>query len=316
LLPFSILYSGATLCIRLSYQYGLKRKWRAPIPIIIIGNLTAGGSGKTPLVIWLARLLKYRNLKVGVVSRGYGGRSNSYPILVTGHSSPEKTGDEPVMIAQRACVPIAVSPKRQQAVEILLKRHKDLDLIISDDGLQHYALERDMEIIVVDGINRFGNGFLIPAGPMRTKLSYLKKADAIIINGGKAEKGEINMFMNSHDAINLYTNKSTPLHKLNNIVAIAGICHPIRFFKHLHDHGIYPESELSFPDHYKYSSHELRLLLHSSQTLLMTEKDAVKCRSFAQENWWYLPIEAKLYDYNYLLETIEKLVTNSKITQN
>ncbi len=306
--PLSLIYGAVSSLIRLSYQRGWRKSWRAPVPIVVVGNLTAGGNGKTPVAIWLVQALQRRGLKVGVVSRGYGGKAERYPLLVNGDTPTAQAGDEPVLIAQRSGAPVAVAPKRRAAVEALLAS-QPLDLIVTDDGLQHYALQRDREIVVVDGARRFGNGWWLPAGPMRERASRLQQVDAVIVNGGEAQPGEIAMTLRPGQAVNLLSQRRAPLADLNNVVAMAGIGHPPRFFATLKQHGVTPVSEIAFADHHAYSQQELAQLLTDGQILLMTEKDAVKCRGFAQPNWWYLPVEAELSDDATapLLDDIERL---------
>jgi tetraacyldisaccharide 4'-kinase len=310
--PLSLIYGAVSSLIRLSYQRGWRKSWRAPVPIVVVGNLTAGGNGKTPVAIWLVQALQRRGLKVGVVSRGYGGKAERYPLLVNGDTSTELAGDEPVLIAQRSGAPVAVAPKRRAAVEALLAS-QPLDLIVTDDGLQHYALQRDREIVVVDGARRFGNGWWLPAGPMRERASRLQQVDAVIVNGGQAQPGEIAMTLRPGEAVNLLSQRRAPLADLNNVVAMAGIGHPPRFFATLKQHGVTPVSEIAFADHHAYSQQELTQLLTDGQILLMTEKDAVKCRGFAQPNWWYLPVEAELSDDATapLLDDIERLARHN-----
>ena len=291
--PLSLLYGAISWLIRLSFQRGWRKSWRAPCPVIVVGNLTAGGNGKTPVVIWLVQALQQRGLRPGVVSRGYGGKAESYPLLVSAETPTGQAGDEPVLIAQRTQVPVAVAPQRRAAVEALLAR-QPLDVIITDDGLQHYALQRDREVVVVDGVRRFGNGWWLPAGPMRERASRLEQVDAVIVNGGEARGREIAMTLQPGLAINLVTGQSTTLDQLPPVVAMAGIGHPPRFFTTLKQQGLQPVAEVAFADHHAYSQAELNSLIQKGQCLLMTEKDAVKCRAFAGENWWYLPVDAHL----------------------
>lgn len=293
LLPLSWLYGTITWLIRISYTLGLRSAWRAPVPVIIVGNLTAGGNGKTPVVIWLVEQLKQRGYRVGVVSRGYGGKSDVYPLLLSNSTTTSQAGDEPVLIYQRTAAPVAVSPKRSDAVKALLKSH-DLDFIITDDGLQHYALQRDFELVVIDGVRRFGNGWWLPAGPMRERAGRLRSVDAVITNGGIAATGEIPMQLAAREAVNLVTGERCPAQQLQHVVAMAGIGHPPRFFATLNLLGIAPKKEYAFADHQDYSLAQLSSLTSGPQNLLMTEKDAVKCRAFAQPNWWYLPVDAQL----------------------
>ncbi|MRT40199.1 tetraacyldisaccharide 4'-kinase [Enterobacteriaceae bacterium RIT702] len=311
--PLSLLYGAITWLIRLSFQRGWRKSWRAPCPVIVVGNLTAGGNGKTPVVIWLVQALQQRGLRAGVVSRGYGGKAERYPLLVTAKTPTAQAGDEPVLIAQRTQVPVAVAPQRRLAVEGLLAAH-DLDVIITDDGLQHYALQRDREIVVVDGMRRFGNGWWLPAGPMRERASRLQTVNAVIVNGGDAQAGEIAMTLQPGLAVNLISGATLALAQLPEIVAMAGIGHPPRFFNTLKQQGIQPVAEIAFADHHAYNEDELQRLTQAEQCLLMTEKDAVKCRGFARPNWWYLPVDAHLQGAAVatLLDDITHLCTNAR----
>lgn len=291
LLPFSLLYGLITYLIRLSYRLGLRHAWRAPVPVVVVGNLTAGGNGKTPVVIWLVEQLQQRGLRPGVVSRGYGGKADHYPLVLNAATSTQEAGDEPVLIAQRTGVPVAVAPVRSEAVKALLAAGP-LDVIVTDDGLQHYALARDIEIVVVDGERRFGNGWWLPAGPMRERASRLQQVDAVMVNGGEAREGELAMTLRPGEAINLKTRVSCPVSALSPVVAMAGIGHPPRFFSTLRQHGVEVVRAVPFADHQAYSEASLTTLTPGNEPLIMTEKDAVKCRAFAQENWWYLPVDA------------------------
>lgn len=294
LIPLSALYGLVTFLIRQSYRRGWRKSWRAPVPVIVVGNLTAGGNGKTPVVIWLVEQLQRRGYRVGVVSRGYGGKAERYPLLVADDVTTAQAGDEPVLIYQRTGAPVAVAPQRRLAVEALLARYP-LDVVITDDGLQHYALARDIELVVVDGIRRFGNGWWLPAGPMRERESRLGSVDAVIVNGGVARDGEIAMRLTSGMAINLLTGETCSLKQLSNVVAMAGIGYPQRFFTTLRDAGVRISREAAFADHQNYQLEQLQTLTaDEDQPLLMTEKDAVKCRAFARRNWWYLPVDAVL----------------------
>jgi len=231
LLPLSWLYGLVSGIIRLCYRLGLKKAWRAPVPVVVVGNLTAGGNGKTPVVIWLVEQLAKRGVRVGVVSRGYGGKAEQYPLLLTSQTTTAQAGDEPVLIFQRTGAPVAVSPNRSEAVQALLAEHP-LQIIITDDGLQHYALARDKEIVVIDGERRFGNGWWLPAGPMRERASRLRSVDAVIVNGGEAQAGEIPMALKPGQAVNLLTGEQRDITALPCLVAMAGIGHPPRFFCH------------------------------------------------------------------------------------
>lgn len=309
LLPLSWLYGLVSGLIRLSYRCGLRKSWRAPVPVVIVGNLTAGGNGKTPMVIWLVEQLQQRGYRVGVVSRGYGGKSAVYPLVLDAQTTTRQAGDEPVLIFQRTGAPVAISPKRAEAVQALLNQG-ELDLIITDDGLQHYALQRDFELVVIDGVRRFGNGWWLPAGPMRERVSRLKTVDACVANGGVAQPGEIAMRLQAQDAVNIASGERRPAIELPHVVAMAGIGHPPRFFATLEKLGVEVDREVAFADHQEYNHGQLAALASQGQTLLMTEKDAVKCRAFAQPDWWYLPVEAVLptEQAEQLLQGIQKLI--------
>lgn len=294
LLPFSWLYGLISGIRRLGYRIGFLHSWRAPLPVVVVGNLTAGGNGKTPVVIWLVENLNQLGIYAGVVSRGYGGKSDSYPLILEPNTTADVAGDEPVLIFQRTGVPVAVAPDRSSAIKALLDQHPNLEVIITDDGLQHYALQRDIELVVVDGNRRFGNGWWLPAGPMREREGRLSAVNAVITNGGEAKQNEIPMVLKPGDAINLITGECRPAITLPKVIAMAGIGHPPRFFNTLKNIGIYTMQQHAFSDHQPYSPQLLEPLANPEQTLLMTEKDAVKCRRFARDNWWYLPVSAQL----------------------
>lgn len=304
LLPLSWLYGLVSGLIRLSYRLGLKKAWRAPVPVVVVGNLTAGGNGKTPVVIWLVEQLQQRGIRVGVVSRGYGGKAASYPLVLNSATGTSEAGDEPVLIYQRTGAPVAVSPRRSDAVRALLAVH-DLQLIVTDDGLQHYGLARDKEIVVIDGVRRFGNGWWLPAGPMRERASRLRSVDAIIANGGVARPGEIAMQLRPGQAVNVLNGERRDVASFDNVVAMAGIGHPPRFFATLEGCGVRPIKTVALADHQALTRADVAALVTERQTLLMTEKDAVKCRAFAEANWWYLPVDAIMTD-----ERAQRLLTD------
>ncbi|MGB7800311.1 tetraacyldisaccharide 4'-kinase [Buttiauxella sp.] len=295
LLPLSWLYGLVSGAIRLCYRLGIKKSWRAPVPVVVVGNLTAGGNGKTPVVIWLVEQLQQHGIRVGVVSRGYGGKAEQYPLLLDASTTTSQAGDEPVLIYLRTGAAVAVAPRRSEAVQMLVEKAQP-QLIITDDGLQHYALARDKEIVVVDGVRRFGNGWWLPAGPMRERTGRLASVDAVITNGGEAQSGEISMTLQPDEAVNLLTGERRPVHTLENVVAMAGIGHPPRFFATLQQCGLTPIRTVSLADHQTLSESDVEKLVQPGQALLMTEKDAVKCRVFSagHDNWWFLPVDAHL----------------------
>ncbi|MGR3808519.1 tetraacyldisaccharide 4'-kinase [Pasteurella testudinis] len=295
LAPLALLFWGITALRRSAYRIGLLKSWKAPLPVVIVGNLSVGGNGKTPFVIWLARRLQQQGLRVGVISRGYSGELKQFPQLVCANSNPVEVGDEPVLIARRSGAKIAISPNRRQSIELLCKAYH-IDVILSDDGLQHYALQRDIEVVVVDAQRRFGNGFLLPAGPLRELPTRLQNVDAVICNGETARAEEIQMQLQAEVAVNLLTQEERPLSEFGAqaIVALAAIGNPQRFFTMLQQHKLNVVKQKAFTDHAKFSAEKLASLSNAEQMLFMTEKDAVKCRGFARENWWYVPVDAVL----------------------
>ncbi|HEX5338088.1 MAG TPA: tetraacyldisaccharide 4'-kinase, partial [Gallionella sp.] len=192
LLPPAALFFFISLVRRLLFRSGLRRSHRLPVPVIVVGNLTVGGTGKTPLVLWLVEFLRSQGYHPGIISRGYAG-SAAQPQAVSAVSDPALVGDEPLLLARRTQCPIWVGRRRADVARALLVAHPDCDVIISDDGLQHYALQRDVEVVVVDGVRRFGNGLPLPAGPLREPLSRLQSVDAVVVNGGTADVGEYGM---------------------------------------------------------------------------------------------------------------------------
>ncbi|MGL5812579.1 MAG: tetraacyldisaccharide 4'-kinase [Aeromonas sp.] len=290
LAPFALLFALISGGRRYGYRRGWFKAYHASVPVIVVGNISVGGNGKTPVVVWLVEQLQARGFKPGVVSRGYGGKAPHYPYRLDAQSTTAEAGDEPVLIARRCGCPLVVAPKRADAVQLL---EPDVDIIITDDGLQHYALARDLELVVVDGVRRFGNGCLLPMGPLREPLTRLKRVDAIICNGGTPARGEYPMTLVADAPRRVRDDvlASEPLPR--EIDAMAGIGHPPRFFATLTSLGYELEQSVGYADHQAFDSAEL-LARFSDRPLLMTEKDAVKCRGFAPDNWWYLPVSAEL----------------------
>lgn len=292
LMPFSFIFTDVVKFRRWLYKKGFKHVEKLPVPVIIVGNITLGGTGKTPLVIYLVEQLKAAGFKPGVISRGYGGQSEHWPQRVIPESDPLQVGDEPVLIAQQAACPVAVGPVRADSARLLLE-NEACDVIVSDDGLQHYALYRDIEIIVIDGMRRFGNNFCLPSGPLREPQERVQEVDFVICNGGEPEENEILMQLEGAYAVNMQTQERKPLAEFtdNNYHALAGIGNPQRFFDLLAQKGIELQAH-SFPDHYDFS--EKDITFKGAQAVFMTEKDAVKCRSFVSEQHWYVPVKATL----------------------
>jgi tetraacyldisaccharide 4'-kinase len=289
--PLSKLFGSVSQKRRKQYQSGDRVSYRAPVPVVVVGNITAGGNGKTPVVIWLVEELQKLGFKPGVVSRGYGAKAPNYPLLVEENTSTKHCGDEPKLIFKRTGAPVAVSPVRSEAVKALLPF--GVDIIITDDGLQHYALQRDVEIVVVDGNRRFGNKSLIPLGPLRETTDRLDEVDIVITNGGTAHKGEASMKLIPGDAINLNTKQQLATAQLEQLVAMAGIGHPPRFFATLEQLQANLVETQGFADHKDFEPSELEALAQKGENLIMTEKDAVKCADYAKDNWWYLPVTAQ-----------------------
>ncbi|MDK9737193.1 tetraacyldisaccharide 4'-kinase [Vibrio sp. D404a] len=289
--PLSRLFRYISNKRRQSYQSGEKASYRAPLPVIVVGNITAGGNGKTPVVIWLVEMLQAQGYKPGVVSRGYGAKAPNYPLVLSKGTPAAHCGDEPRLIMKRTGAPVAVDPVRANAVKALLDH--GVDVIVTDDGLQHYALERDVEFVVIDGARRFGNEQPIPLGPLREPVSRLTEVDFIINNGGQAQHDEMAMSLAPSEAVNLKTGEKASVDQLAELIAFAGIGHPPRFFKTLADLGAAVVHTQGFADHKEFNKDELYALAQKGKNIIMTEKDAVKCESYAQENWWYLPVSAQ-----------------------
>lgn len=292
--PLASLFRRQSEKRRLAYQSGAKVIWRAPVPVIIVGNITVGGVGKTPLVAALVQLARDAGFKPGIVSRGYGGKAPHYPFLVVADSEATQVGDEPLMLVRRCACPVVVDANRVEAVKYLLK-NSDCDLVISDDGLQHYALGRDMEIAVLDGVRGLGNGLFLPAGPLREGPERLGDVDWIIVNGGQLRLKQDSQLMQLKPSqlVNLSNGKVEPVDALvaEEVHAMAGIGNPERFFTTLTKLG-YRLQRHAFADHHAFVSDDLPV--NDGKAIIMTEKDAVKCAQIADERCWYLSVEAEL----------------------
>ncbi|HJR15061.1 MAG TPA: tetraacyldisaccharide 4'-kinase [Rhodanobacteraceae bacterium] len=290
-LPLAGLYGVVSGLRRTLYRRGWLRARKLPVPVAVVGNIVAGGAGKTPLTIALVEALRTRGFKPGVVSRGYGGAART-PLLLDTRPDPAVVGDEPALVRMRTGAPVAVGADRPDAARLLLGER--VDVIIADDGLQHYALARDVEICVVDGARRLGNERLLPAGPLREPASRLREVDFVVCNGGVPHAGEISMRLVLDEAIELVESgqtRSLDGFSGQRVHAVAGIGHPPRFFNALRGSGL-DVIEHPFPDHHHHSISDFDF--GDSLPVLMTEKDAVKCRPFARENWWAVPVTAML----------------------
>jgi tetraacyldisaccharide 4'-kinase len=306
LAPFTALFWALSAARRLAFSLGLKKRHKLAVPVIVVGNISVGGNGKTPLVVFLAKWLQEQGYRPGVLSRGYGGQSSYYPLQVTVDADPATVGDEPLLMAAHLVCPLVVDPDRPRGGTMLVEQ-LGCDLIICDDGLQHYALERDVEILVMDGHRRLGNGHLLPMGPLREGAWRLNTVDLIVVNGNQASKGEHLMTLQSGALTNIVCpHMLKDVSELDSpVVAAAGIGNPQRFFNLLEQHQVRLKSTLAFADHHQFSAADL-----PQETLLMTEKDAVKCRDFAHKDWWYLPVEAKLTE-----QTKQQLLSLVRQTQ-
>ncbi|MEO8802694.1 MAG: tetraacyldisaccharide 4'-kinase [Rudaea sp.] len=287
----SVLFGGLGALRRGLYRFGVLRRVRLPVPVVVVGNISVGGTGKTPLTIALVQALRARGFKPGVVSRGFGG-SASAPQILDATSDPGVVGDEPVLIVRATNVAVAVGRDRVAAAHLLISR--GVDVIVADDGLQHYKLCRDVEICVIDATRRFGNARLLPAGPLREPVARLRSVDFRVSNGAPGQVDEVPMELLGDSAVNVADpNLRKPLADFSGqrVHAVAGIGNPQRFFSHLRASRL-DVIEQAFPDHHAYTAHDLTF--GDDIAVLMTSKDAVKCAAFARAGWWHVPVEASL----------------------
>jgi tetraacyldisaccharide 4'-kinase len=312
LLPVALIFAALSAVRRMLYKTGLRRSVRLPVPVIVVGNVLVGGTGKTPLTIWLVDALQHAGYVPGVVSRGYG-RQTDAPLFVSADSRAEEVGDEPLLIARRAQVPVVVGRQRVLAAKALLAVRRDVNVIVSDDGLQHYALQRDIEIVLFDARGA-GNGWLLPAGPLRESAS--RRRDFTVINAAQFPSGTprdaFRMILAGEyaeclsDRSQRVTLKSL-LSSGRKIIAAAGIGNPSRFFSMLRDIGLVFE-EMPLPDHYDFNLTPFADLV--CDVILITEKDAVKCMQIAalksDPRLWVVPVTAQI-DHALVEQILEKL---------
>jgi tetraacyldisaccharide 4'-kinase len=312
LLPVSLVFGLLAAIRRALYRNGILGSEKLQVPVIVVGNITVGGSGKTPLTLWLAHQLIEQGWHPGIISRGYHSTGSS-PRAVSPLDTAEVVGDEPLLLAQRRLCPVWIGRDRPAAGRALLSAHPECDVLISDDGLQHYRLHRDAEIAVVDGMRRFGNGFLLPAGPLRELPSRLCKVDAVVINGGEIKGNEYPMQLEGsvfHNLLDPDTVKRAPDFHGKRLHAVAGIGHPRRFFDQLKKLGLVAQIH-SFPDHHRYVPADLAF--GDADAILMTEKDAVKCSAFASKKCWVLRVEAQL-DPILIHRILERIIPHGRQT--
>ncbi len=291
--PLEWLYRAVVQRKRARFLAGEGEIYRAPVPVVVVGNITVGGTGKTPMILWLIEHCRRQGLRVGVVSRGYGAQPPHQPWRVQADQVASVAGDEPLLIVQRSGVPLMIDPDRGRAVAALLAA-EPLDLILSDDGLQHYRLARDLELVLIDAARGLGNRHCLPAGPLREPVERLQSVDALLYNGASSDPQDGYGFtLRPRTLVNLRSGEQQPLSHFpagQALHAVAGIGNPQRFFNTLEGLHWRPVAH-AFADHAPYSA-EL-LSFSPALPVLMTEKDAVKCRAFAADDWWYLAVDAE-----------------------
>lgn len=292
--PLALLFAALSALRRFAYRRGWLTAARLPVPVIVIGNLSVGGTGKTPLTLWLAERLRAAGWRPGIVSRGYGGRAQVAEVTVD--SDPDQVGDEPVLLARRAACPVWVGRRRAEAARALLAHHPEVDVLLSDDGLQHYALARDCEIAVIDARRAFGNGWSLPAGPLREPIARLFSVDAVVCHGDNLALPAgappcYRMRLIGGEPYSLaMPHRRRPIAEFRGrrVWALAGIGDPERFFAHLRAQGLMIDIR-AYPDHHRFTPADL-----PAGTVLMTEKDAVKCARFASADCWVYPVSAEV----------------------
>lgn len=292
LAPLSLPYAAAVQVRRGLFRRGIRPSHRIGAPVVVVGNIAVGGTGKTPLVIWLARRLQARGYRPGVICAGYRGRAPDWPRHVREDSDPAEVGDEAVLVARRCGCPVAAGPDRVAAARALLQR-TGCDVVVSDDGLQHYRLARDVEIAVLDGGRRHGTGWCLPAGPLREPVSRLDTVDFVVAKGS-ARSGEYRMKLAGRVLRQVADDSiaADPAEwSARSVHAVAGIGNPASFFGRLRDLGLRITPRV-FPDHHPFAACDIEF--RDERPVIMTEKDAVKCRGFATRRHWYLPVEAEV----------------------
>ena len=306
--PIEVIYIIFISTRRALYRFNFFPIYRAPCPVVIVGNITVGGSGKTPVVIELVKNLQRRGVKVGVISRGYGSKRKSQPLIVNSDSEPLECGDEPLLIHSKANCPVVVHNSRSRAAELLIDNFQP-DLILSDDGLQHYALARDLEIIMIDDQRDLGNGHCLPVGPLREPKGRLRDSDLILRRGGDEE-------MSVHYKPGIWkqlkaTDKAKKFPSSSSIHAVAGIGQPEQFFSMLEGMGL-SITRFSYSDHHQYQQSDFDK--HAGKVVVMTEKDAVKCKNLDVTDAWFIEIMPTLPSE--AIEKVYELVSPNKINNN
>ena len=307
LMPFAVIFCEIARLRRMLYRKKYLRTYRALCPVIVIGNISVGGVGKTPLVIALYFFLKDRGWTPGIVSRGYRGKYEGI-VWVAADSDPNQVGDEAVLLAARTGGAVVVARDRSSAIQVLT-RETSCDIILSDDGLQHYAMARDIEIAVIDANRKLGNELCLPAGPLRESASRLNEVDLVVVNGGDESQCAFSLSgMSLINILNPSVTKSVNILQGKKVHALAGIGAPSRFFNYLKGLGA-EVVEHAYADHYAFQASDLKLFT-ANDMVIMTEKDAVKCGGIAKENMWFLPVEAH---FNALFVNTFERCLNSKL---
>ncbi|WP_440683265.1 tetraacyldisaccharide 4'-kinase [Cysteiniphilum halobium] len=299
LTPLSWLFS----CIAKKRRSKLQKDaYKSKLPVIVVGNIAVGGTGKTPVVQATCQYLQQQGYHPAIITRGFGGKAVHYPFMIDHATTASICGDEPFMLHQLLKdIPIVISPKRVKAMQYIEQKLKAVDVIVSDDGLQHYAMHRDIEIAVIDGERRFGNGLCLPAGPLREPITRLKEVDMMIINGGGrvsvSNKAQYDMQLLPQSLVCLATDQQVALDQFSKLMgsacyAVAGIGHPKRFFNTLKNLG-FTVKECAFKDHHRFTPEDFKAI-DDEKPVIMTYKDAVKCQSFAKSNWYYLSISPEI----------------------
>lgn len=317
--PFAVLYVAILKIRRFFYQSPFFKSAPFSIPVIVVGNLTVGGSGKTPFVIWLVQKLKEAGYRPGIISRGYGGASPHYPLSIHDNTPVEWTGDEPRLLYKKTGCPVVVAPRRKKAAEHL-QAHTDCNIIVSDDGLQHYALYRDITVVLLDGHKRIGNGYALPAGPLREPLDCLQQGVLKVCKDGLATPGEwqattcyANTLVSLDGDTSLSLEDLLTSSKVHTVIhAVAGIAHPEYFFEMLEKQGL-PIVRHAFPDHHPFQDSDFSFVGQDSY-ILMTEKDAVKCRQLdslkqhpSKSFYWPITLELETDFWQNLLSILKTI---------
>jgi tetraacyldisaccharide 4'-kinase len=301
LLPLSWLYTFLHMVRTFLYRNKVLRSQQVTVPVVVVGNITVGGTGKTPLTVWLADELMARNFSPAIVTRGYRGKVGPHPVVATAASDPGIVGDEAILLASRCTCPVVVHPDRVLAAEKAIAL--GADIIIADDGLQHLRLARDFEIVVIDGARGFGNGYLLPAGPLREPVSRLESVDEILLQAVAGQHSDFDLQeivgrarrfqLRARNVVRLddLASRSLDDFPAKSVHAIAGIGNPQRFFDLLEAHGLDVQRH-PLPDHAAIGRYDLQFA--DDLPLVMTEKDAVKCRTLAGANRWYVPVDVAL----------------------